>query len=57
MRSDHPAAVRFREAFSQSPHSCADHAPGSCALCGATCLRDSLAESPAGNGGLPLVRG
>lgn len=57
MRSEHPAAVRFREAFDASPHSCADHAPGSCELCGATCLRETLAASPDGNGGLPLVRG
>lgn len=42
IRSQHPAAVRFRDAYRDSPRSCAEHAPGACDLCGATCLRESL---------------
>jgi DtxR family Mn-dependent transcriptional regulator len=42
MRSRHPAAVQFREAYRASPRTCAEHAPGACDMCGATCLRDSL---------------
>ena len=42
MRSQHPAAAQFREAYKASPRSCAEHAPGACDLCGATCLRESL---------------
>ena len=42
MRSRHPAASRFREAYRDSPRSCKEHEPGACDLCGATCLRDSL---------------
>lgn len=43
LRSPHPAAVAFREAFRAHPHACADHPPGGCDLCGPTCLRDALA--------------
>jgi Mn-dependent DtxR family transcriptional regulator len=42
LRSQHPAATQFRDAYRASPRSCADHAPGACDLCGATCLRESL---------------
>jgi Mn-dependent DtxR family transcriptional regulator len=42
LRSKHPAAMQFRDAYKASPRSCADHAPGACDLCGATCLRESL---------------
>jgi len=42
MRSRHPVAAQFREAYRNSPRSCTDHEPGACDLCGATCLRDSL---------------
>ena len=42
LRSTHPVAERFREAYRSSPRSCSDHAPGACDLCGATCLRESL---------------
>jgi len=42
MRSKHPAAANFREAYRTSPRSCKEHEPGACDLCGATCLRDSL---------------
>lgn len=42
MRSRHPAAAVFRDAFRNSPRSCTDHAPGACDLCGATCLLESL---------------
>ena len=42
MRSEHPGAVAFREAFMASPGACAHHPPGTCDLCGATCLRDTL---------------
>jgi DtxR family Mn-dependent transcriptional regulator len=41
LRSQHPAAVSFREA-------CADHEPGACDLCGATCLRESLVRTIGG---------
>ena len=50
VRSDHPVAVQFRESYKASPRSCADHAPGACDMCGATCLRDSLV-SEIGQGG------
>ncbi len=42
LRSQHPSAAQFREAYKASPRSCAEHAPGACDLCGATCLRESL---------------
>lgn len=51
LRSQHPVAVRFREAYKASPRSCAEHAPGACDLCGATCLRESLVGE-IGNGGI-----
>jgi DtxR family Mn-dependent transcriptional regulator len=50
VRSQHPVAVQFREAYKASPRSCADHAPGACDLCGATCLRESLVNE-IGEGG------
>lgn len=42
LRSKHPAAVQFREAFRNSPRTCADHEPGACDICGSTCLVDAL---------------
>ena len=42
LRSQHPVAAQFREAYRASPRSCAEHAPGACDVCGATCLRESL---------------
>ncbi|MDQ8154046.1 MAG: metal-dependent transcriptional regulator [Gemmatimonadota bacterium] len=42
VRSRHPAAVQFRDAYRLSPRTCAEHAPGACDMCGSTCLRDSL---------------
>lgn len=42
LRSSHPAAVAFREAYRGSPRACDGHAPGGCDLCGATCLGESL---------------
>ena len=42
LRSEHPVAKQFREAYQASPRNCSDHAPGACDLCGATCLRESL---------------
>lgn len=42
LRSPHPAAVAFREAYRGSPTTCADHPPGECDLCGSTCLGESL---------------
>ncbi len=42
LRSQHPVAAQFREAYRTSPRSCSEHAPGACDLCGATCLRESL---------------
>ena len=50
VRSDHPVAVQFRESYKGSPRSCAEHDPGACDMCGATCLRDSLV-SEIGQGG------
>jgi DtxR family Mn-dependent transcriptional regulator len=47
MRSAHPGATAFREAFRASPRACATHAPGECDLCGESCLRDSIASAPA----------
>lgn len=55
MRSDHAAAAAFREAYRHSPRSCKDHAPGSCELCGGTCLRETLVPETRlaqANGGL-----
>jgi DtxR family transcriptional regulator, Mn-dependent transcriptional regulator len=42
MRSQHPAAARFREAYRAGPRSCSEHAPGTCDLCGVSCLHESL---------------
>jgi Mn-dependent DtxR family transcriptional regulator len=42
LRSQHPVAQNFRDAYRASPRSCAEHAPGACDMCGATCLRESL---------------
>ena len=42
LRSEHPAARQFRDAYRTSPRSCAEHAPGACDVCGATCLRESV---------------
>ncbi len=42
LRSQHPAATQFREHYKASPRTCAEHEPGGCDMCGATCLRDSL---------------
>lgn len=50
VRSDHPAAEAFRAAYRDSPRTCRDHAPGSCELCGGSCLRDSLASEAAATG-------
>jgi DtxR family Mn-dependent transcriptional regulator len=51
LRSQHPAAAQFREAYRNAPRSCAEHAPGACDLCGATCLRESLVRE-IGDGGV-----
>lgn len=50
VRSQHPAAIAFREAYRGSPRSCAEHDPGACDLCGSTCLRESLVDE-IGEGG------
>lgn len=42
MRSDHPDAVRFREAFRRSP-TCGHGAAGACGICDTTCLQETLA--------------
>lgn len=42
LRSQHPVAAQFRDAYRASPRTCAEHAPDACDLCGATCLRESL---------------
>ncbi len=42
LRSQHPVAKQFREAYRTSPRSCAEHDPGACDVCGATCMRESL---------------
>jgi Mn-dependent DtxR family transcriptional regulator len=41
-RSNHPAAVKFREAFRATPQECVEHGTGACTICGPTCLQDSL---------------
>lgn len=51
LRSEHPSASQFREAYKASPRSCAEHAPGACDMCGATCLRESLVRE-IGDGGV-----
>ena len=53
MRSEHPAALSFREAFRASPGACSHHPAGSCDLCGPVCLRDSLL--PASRGGIHRI--
>lgn len=45
LRSSHPAAQQFREAYQKSPRSCAEHAPDACDMCGSTCLRESLVRT------------
>ena len=48
LRSAHPAAKQFRDAYRTSPHICAAHADGAtgtpenCGVCAETCLHDSL---------------
>jgi len=46
VRSQHPVAAQFREAYMASPRSCAEHPPGGCDMCGMTCLRESLVREP-----------
>jgi Mn-dependent DtxR family transcriptional regulator len=52
LRSQHPVARQFRDAFRSSPRTCSEDAPHDCDICGATCLRESLVsrieETPAG---------
>ncbi len=50
LRSEHPSASQFREAYKASPRSCAEHAPGACDMCGATCLRESLVREIGASG-------
>ena len=50
LRSQHPAAHAFRDAYRTSPRTCAEHAPGACDMCGATCLRESLLAGEAVSG-------
>ena len=52
LRSQHPAAVQFRESYKSSPRFCAEHAPGTCDICGATCLRESLVSEIGRSGSL-----
>jgi DtxR family Mn-dependent transcriptional regulator len=47
LRSQHPSAAEFRDAFRTSPRTCAEHAPGACDICGSTCLVDTLLRPPA----------
>jgi DtxR family Mn-dependent transcriptional regulator len=48
LRSQHPAARQFRDAYRASPRACAAHAagatgsPDTCGVCADTCLHDSL---------------
>lgn len=53
LRSQHPAALQFREAYHSAPRSCAEHAPGACDVCGATCMRESLVSEIADPGARP----
>jgi DtxR family Mn-dependent transcriptional regulator len=50
VRSEHPAAAQFREAFRHSP-TCSDDGSGECDLCDGTCLHEALASDGAGVGG------
>jgi len=51
MRSQHPAALEFREAFRASPHACGTAASDSCDLCGDSCLREAATQAAGkGNG-------
>lgn len=51
MRSAHPAAARFRDAFRNAPAPCEGHPPGGCEVCGATCLQETLVRDIASSGG------
>lgn len=51
LRSQHPVAQQFRDAYRASPHACAAHAagdlnaigaPDACGVCSDTCLHESL---------------
>lgn len=42
LRSDDARAREFLAAFHEVPDGCTTHAPGTCDLCGPTCLRDTL---------------
>lgn len=44
LRSRHPAARKFREAYRTSPRRCSEYVPGgsSCDICGQSCLHESL---------------
>lgn len=56
LRSRHPAAAQFRDAYRVAPRSCKEHAPGACDMCGSTCLRESLVpSSPVGRAALPTL--
>ena len=50
VRSQHPVAAQFREAYKASPRSCSEHPPGACDVCGLTCLRESLVGEPGETG-------
>ena len=53
MRSEHPSAIAFREAFNANPNACSHHPAGTCDLCAPSCLRDSLL--PPSQGGLHAI--
>ncbi len=55
MQSPHPTAVAFREAFKASPGACAHHSPGTCDVCGPSCLRDSLLPPARAGGALQQI--
>lgn len=44
LRSDHATAASFREIFNEKRNECMGHKPGTCDLCGTTCLRESFAR-------------
>jgi DtxR family Mn-dependent transcriptional regulator len=53
LRSSHPAAKQFREAYHAAPRSCAEHEPGACDVCGSTCMRDQLVQQIGDPGARP----
>jgi DtxR family Mn-dependent transcriptional regulator len=53
LRSDDPAADRFRAAFRARPARCAEHPAGTCGVCATSCLHEALIQEAAVAGERP----